>query len=174
MHIAKTFLAGLLTAAALLAAWPAQAEVLIFYSNLDGKSGAEPTGSEATAMARIEVDTKHQLVSVDMTVDGITADALWDKLVHGPIGPIHLHKYATPGGKDSVLVLPVPYGASYHPTKRGLHVKMKNYDYTVGATLLKSTLTFDQFVEAMQSGLVILNVHTDAFIPGEISGRVTR
>lgn len=173
MHIGTRIFAGLSVAAALLATAPAQAELLTFHSNLDGNYGAEPTGSKATAKARIEVDTARQLVSVDMTVDGITADALWDTLVAAPIGPIHLHKYASAEGGDSVLVLPLPYGASYQPTPRGLQVTMKDYDYAAGARLLKSTLTFDQFVEAMKSGLVILNVHTDAFNPGEISGRIT-
>jgi hypothetical protein len=173
MHIGKTILAGLSTAAALLAAAPAQAEILTFHSRLDGNHGAEPTGSKATAKTRINVDTDRQLVSVDMIVDGITTDDLWDRLVEAPIGPIHFHKYANAAGGDSVLVLPLPYGANYQPTERGLHVTMKDYDYAAGAKLLKSTLTFDQFVEALKSGLVILNVHTDAFNPGEISGRVT-
>lgn len=173
MRMCTRILAGLSMAAALLATAPAQAEILTFHSSLDGNYGSDPTGSKATARARIEVDTARQRVSVDMTVDGITADALWDTLVAAPIGPIHLHKYASAEGGESVLVLPLPYGASYQPTPRGLKVSMKDYDYAAGAKLLKSTLTFDQFVEAMKSGLVILNVHTDAFNPGEISGRVT-
>jgi hypothetical protein len=70
------------------------------------------------------------------------------------------------------LVLPLPYGADYRGTKHGLRVTMKGYDYDAGAKLLKSDLTFDAFVAAMRGGLVILNVHTDAFNPGEISGRV--
>jgi hypothetical protein len=155
------------------AAAPAQAETLTFRASLDGKYGAEPTGSAATGKARIKVDTERRRVSVDLTLDGITQEALWDKLVAAPIGPIHFHKYATPAGGDSVLVLPVPYGADYRPTKKGLRVTMKDYDYEAGARLLKSTLTFDQFVAAMRSGLVILNVHTDRHNPGEISGKVT-
>jgi hypothetical protein len=71
-----------------------------------------------------------------------------------------------------VLVLPLPYGANYHATAHGLRVRMKDYDYTTGAKLLNSDLSFDAFVAAMQSGLVILNVHTEKFNPGEISGAV--
>jgi hypothetical protein len=171
MRVSKTMLGALITLAGLAAA-PAQAETLTFHAALDGKSGAEPTGSAATGKARIRVDTKRRLVSVDMNVDGITIDALWDNLVAAPIGPIHFHKYATAAGGDSVLVLPLPYGADYHATKRGLRVTMKDYDYAAGAKLLKSTLSFDDFVAAMRSGLVILNVHTDKFNPGEISGKV--
>ena len=172
MAVSKGKFGALFVLAAGLAAVPAQAEILSFHATLDGKYGAEPTGSPATGKARIRVDTERQLVSLDMSVDGITPEALWDKLVAAPIGPIHFHKYATPAGGDSVLVLPVPYGSSYKATKRGIRVSVKDYDYVAGAKLLKSDLSFDQFVKSMQSGLVILNVHTNKFNPGEISGRV--
>jgi hypothetical protein len=172
MGVSKGKFGLLFVLAAGLAAAPAQAEILTVPPKLDGKYGAEPTGSAATGTARIRVDTARQRVSLDMVVDGITTEALWDKLVAAPIGPIHFHKYATPAGGDSVLVLPVPYGPTYKATKRGIRVRVKDYDYVAGAKLLKSDLTFEQFVKSMQSGLVILNVHTDKFNPGEISGRV--
>ena len=38
--------------------------------------------------------------------------------------------------------------------------------------LLKSTLPFEGFMKAMESGSVVLNVHTDKFANGEISGKV--
>jgi hypothetical protein len=173
MSISKRIAGILIALAAGLGAVPAQAEILTFQAKLDGKYGDAPTGSAATGSARIKVDTERRRVSVDMVVDGITTEALWDKLVAGPIGPIHFHKYATPAGGDSVLVLPVAFGPGYTSTKGGMRVAMKDYDYSAGAALLKSTLTFDEFVAAMRGGLVILNVHTDAFNPGEISGRVT-
>jgi len=160
-----------LTAAALAAA-PAQARILKFHAALDGRYGADATGSAATGKARIRVDTVRGRVSVDLDVDGIAPAALWKKLVAAPIGPIHFHKYASPAGGASVLVLPLPYGADYHATRRGLRVAMKDYDYAAGAKLLKSTLSFEEFVAAMRSGLVILNVHTEAHNPGEISGKV--
>ena len=49
---------------------------------------------------------------------------------------------------------------------------MKDYDYVAGAKLLNSTLSFDDFVAGMKSGLIVLNIHTDKFNPGEISGLV--
>lgn len=151
---------------------PAQAETLIFHAALDGKYGPEPTGSAATGKARIEVDTERQTISVDLTVVGISPDALWDRLVAAPIGPIHLHKYATAAGGDSVLVVPFPFGPNYKTANNGMRMTTKDYDYAAGASLLKSTLTFDEFVAAMRDGLIVLNIHTDAFNPGEISGRV--
>ena len=159
-------------AVAALAAAPAHAKILKFNAALDGKYGDAPTGSAATGKARIRVDTERRRVSVDLDVVGIAPAALWKKLVAAPIGPIHFHKYASAAGGDSVLVLPLPYGAAYRATRRGLHVTMKEYDYAAGARLLKSTLSFEEFVAAMKSGLVILNVHTEAHNPGEISGKV--
>jgi hypothetical protein len=151
---------------------PAEGRILKFHAVLDGKYGGEPTGSPATGRANVRVDTATHRVSVDLDVTGIGIDDLWDKLVAAPIGPIHFHKYATAAGGDSVLALPLPYGPDYHATGRGLHVTMNDYDYVAGAALLKSTLSFDDFVAGMQSGLIVLNVHTDLFNPGEISGLV--
>ena len=48
------------------------------------------------------------------------------------------------------------------------------YDYAAGAAILKSTLSFDAFIEAMSSGTVVLNIHTDKFGNGEISGKVSQ
>lgn len=150
----------------------AQAEVLKFHAALDGKYGPEPTGSAATGDAIIHVDTVTQRVSIDLAVDGITIDGLWDTLVEAPVGPIHFHKYATAAGGDSVLALPLPFGTNYRATSHGLHVGMQNYHYTAGSTLVKSTLSFEDFVAGMKNGLIVLNVHTDKFNPGEISGIV--
>jgi hypothetical protein len=171
MRFYKALLGGLIGIAAVAA--PAQAKILTFHVALDGKYGTEPSGSAATGSARVKVDTDRKRVSVDLTVDGITTEALWDKLVAAPIGPIHFHKYAVAGGRDAVLVLPLPYGADYQATKKGLHVDMKDYDYAAGTKLVGSSLSFDDFVAALRSGLVVLNVHTDAFNAGEISGKVT-
>ena len=159
-------------AATLASAAPAHAEVLKFHAALDGKYGSGPTGSAATGSAKVRVDTATKRVSVDLDVAGITVDQLWDKLVAAPIGPVHFHKYASPAGGDSVLALPVPYGASYRAVPGGISVRMADYDYVAGAKLLKSTLGFDEFVAGMKSGLIILNVHTDAHNPGEIGGLV--
>jgi hypothetical protein len=166
-----TFGIGLAMWAALSIA-PAHAETLTFHAALDGKYGSAPTGSAATGRAQIKVDTERRTISVDLAVDGITPDRLWDKLVAAPIGPVHLHKYATAAGGDSVLVVPLPYGPNYQSVKNGMRVTTKDYDYAAGAALLKSTLAFDDFVAAMRGGLIVFNIHTDAFNPGEISGRV--
>ena len=172
MFMSRSMSSLLLALSAALSSAPAHAKTLTFHAALDGKYGSAPTGSAATGRAEIKVDTARQTISVDLTVKGITPDQLWDQLVAAPIGPVHLHKYATAAGGDSVLVVPLPYGPDYKATKNGMRVTTKNHEYAAGAALLKSTLTFDDFVAAMQGGLIVLNIHTDAFNPGEISGRV--
>ena len=162
---------ALLIAAAAVCA-PAQATILKFHADLDGKYGAQPTGSPATGHASIKIDTVTQRVSVKLNVDGITLDQLWTKLVARPIGPIHFHKYATSLNGSAVLALPLPYGPSYSPTHDGIRVVMKNFDYTSDAALVKSGLSFDDFIVGIRSGLIVLNVHTNKFNPGEISGLV--
>ncbi len=158
--------------AAVAAPLPASAKTLKFHAVLDGNYGSEPTHSPATGKATVRVDTRTKRVSVELDVTGITVDQLWDTLVAAPVGPIHFHKYATAAGGDSVLALPLPFGLGYRPTPSGMHVTMKDYDYVAGAALLKSTLSFDDFVAGMQSGLIVLNIHTDQHNPGEISGLV--
>jgi hypothetical protein len=138
---------------AAVAAAPAQAKIMKFHATLDSKSVYTTTGSEATAQARMF--------------------QLWSKLMKAPIGPIHFHKVAAAGaGSGVALVFPLPFGPLYHPTPRGIHVKMDKYDYAAGAKLLNSSLPFDDFVAAMKSGLMILNIHTEKFNQGEISGLV--
>ena len=168
------FVRTLAILAAIAAAWatPASAKTLKFHAALDGYYGSEPTHSPATGRATVRVDTATKRVSVELEVTGITVDQLWDKLVAAPIGPIHFHKYATAAGGDSELALPLPFGLGYRPTAQGLHVSMKDYDYVAGAALLKSTLSFDDFVAGMKGGLIVLNIHTDKYNPGEISGLV--
>jgi hypothetical protein len=154
------------------AATPASAKILKYHAMLDGNYGSEPSHSAATGRAAVRVDTNTHRVSVELEVHGITVDQLWDNLVKAPVGPIHFHKYATVAGGDSELALPLPFGLGYRPTADGMHVTTKDYDYDAGAALLKSTLTFDDFVAGMDEGLIVLNIHTDTFNPGEISGLV--
>jgi hypothetical protein len=169
----RILFAGALAMGAATIAAPVQAKIMKFHATLDSRSVYTTTGSEATGKARIQIDTDRRLVSVDLVVDGITVPLLWSKLMNAPIGPIHFHKVATAGaGSGVALVFPLPYGPVYHPTPRGIHVKMVKYDYAAGAKLLNSSLPFDDFVAAMKSGLMILNIHTEKFTQGEISGMV--
>jgi len=164
----------LLIATVACVATPASAEILRFKAGLSGSEAPTATGSTATGDAHVRIDTDRKLVSVKMAISGLTIDDLWDNLVKAPIGPIHFHQYGSHNhsGDDVILVLPVPFGPAYRANGTGFTVAMKDYDYAAGAKLLGSDATLDAFVAALKAGHIILNVHTDRFHDGEISGTV--
>ncbi|WP_066805850.1 CHRD domain-containing protein [Sphingomonas asaccharolytica] len=155
---------------AIAIATPAAAKTESFHATLNGTAIPTTTGSPAHGRVTIKVDTKSQRVSVELDVQGITLDQLNDALVAKPIGPVHFHQYRT--ADDVEAVLPVPYGANYRATKTGFHVSMRNYAYAEGAKLLNDQDTFEEFVDALNAGKIVINIHTDKFPDGEISGKV--
>lgn len=163
-------LAAALAATALFALAPASATQLSYTAALDGVTAPTNTGSVATGTATVSVDTDARTVSVRMQVHGITGDNLWDHVIHNGMGPVHLHLYATDG--DISLLVPFPYGASYAATPDGFTLDVENYSYAEGAALLRSDMSFETFVATLGSDFVYLNIHTDAFQDGEISGRL--
>lgn len=153
------------------------AHEIAYHAALRGDTPSTSTGSKATGEAHVTVDTEAQTIDLTLNVTGITIDQLWDNLVAAPIGPIHFHIYAShdhSASDTSALLLPVPFGPSYVPTADGFTVTVKDYPYAQGAALLHSDKSFAEFAAALESGAVVLNIHTDAFQPGEISGDVTR
>jgi hypothetical protein len=155
---------------AIAIATPAAARTESFRATLDGTAIPTTTGSPAHGRVTVKVETKSQRVSVELDVQGITLDQLNDALVAKPIGPVHFHQYRT--ADDVEAVLPVPYGANYRATKNGFHVSMRDYSYAEGAKLLNDQDTFDEFVDALNAGKIVINIHTDKFPDGEISGKV--
>lgn len=160
----------LIAAVAIIAATPAAAKTLTFRATLSGIAPPTTTGSPARGKAVIKVDTSSKRVSVDLDVTGITIDQLADGLVAKPIGPIHFHVYRT--ADDVELILPLPYGPDYRTTSKGFRVTMRGYDYAAGAKLINSGADFDEFVNGLRGQRIVLNVHTDKFPNGEISGTV--
>ena len=155
---------------AIAIATPAAARTESFHAALDGTAIPTTTGSPAHGRVTVKVDTKSQRVSVELDVQGITLDQLNHALIAKPIGPVHFHQYRT--ADDVEAVLPVPYGANYRATKTGFHVSMRNYAYAEGAKLLNDQDTFEEFVDALNAGKIVINIHTDKFPDGEISGKV--
>jgi hypothetical protein len=155
---------------AIVIATPAAARTESFRAALDGTAIPTTTGSPAHGRVTVKVDTKSKRVSVELDVQGITLDQLNHALVAKPIGPVHFHQYRT--ADDVEAVLPVPYGANYRATKTGFHVSMRNYSYAEGAKLLNDQDTFEEFVDALNAGKIVINIHTDKFPDGEISGKV--
>jgi len=157
-------------AVAIAAASPAAAKTLTFRATLSGLAPPTTTGSPARGKAVIKVDTSSKKVSVDLDVTGITLDQLNDGLVAKPVGPIHFHVYRT--ADDVELILPLPYGPDYRATRTGFRVTMRGYDYVAGAKLINSSATLDEFVNGLRGQRIVLNIHTDKFPDGEISGTV--
>jgi len=152
---------------ALTPAWAADQTFLAF---LHGDSPTTNTGSTAQGEAKLVVHDATQTVDLELTVHGIAMNALSEHLSHAPVGPVHLHIYAANG--DSSLLLPFPMGANYAAVNDGFVLTVKNYPYADGAKIIASDITFDAFVKALQSGAVVLNIHTQKFADGEISGKV--
>ena len=63
-------------------------------------------------------------------------------------------------------------GANYAASSDGFTLTVKSYPYADGAKIIASDITFDGFVKALQSGGIVLNIHTQKFADGEISGKV--
>jgi hypothetical protein len=162
-----------LTAAAAIVAMatPAAAKTYSFRAVLGGTKPPTLTGSPASGVAKVRVDTNTKRVSVDLDITGITLDQLNKALIAKQIGPVHFHEYRS--ADDIELVLPLPYGANYTATKTGFHVTVRNYDYEAGVKLVNSGASLDEFVTAMRAGKILLNVHTEKFPDGEISGAVS-
>jgi len=156
--------------AAALLATPAAAAELSYTATLDGVTAPTNTGSLATGTARVSVNTETQTVSVNMQIHGVTLDQLWDHVIHAGMGPVHLHLYAADG--DISLLVPFPYGATYTATPDGFTLSVENYSYAEGAAVLQSDMNFETFVSTLSSQFLYLNIHTDAFQDGEISGRL--
>jgi hypothetical protein len=140
------------------ASTPAQATQLHYTAALNGHQEPTNTGSVATGTAQIEIH-------------GLPMSALSAHLSHAPMGPMHLHRYQ---GDDVTLILPFPMGSTYVETADGFTVTVHHYAYADGAAIVQSGLSFDQFLTALDHDPIFLNIHTERFGEGEISGRLTR
>jgi hypothetical protein len=166
MRLVLAALAFVLAAAAA----PAARSGIPFITSLRGDNATTNTGSKATGRAILIVHDDTQTVDITLTVSGLSLNDLSEHLTHAPVGPVHLHVYATNG--DSSLILPFPMGPSYAATSTGFVLSVTNYPYAEGAKIIASDITFDGFVNALQSGTVVLNIHSEKFPDGEISGKV--
>jgi len=175
--VMKMYLRAAMVVAAVTIPAMAQAKQTSFTAALSGNSVSAHTGSPATATAIIKVDAVAQTVSVQLKVVGISIGGLWDNLVAAPIGPVDVHQYAGAALRDanaSVRAFPLPVGASCAATADGFSVDTGARPYAEGMATLGSKASFDQFMTAIEGGSIVLNIHTDAFNGGEISGPVVR
>lgn len=169
MFLRHAFLA-VLASVFISSAAPAIAADVAFTASLTGGDEGAKTGSKASGDAKFTVHLDAQTVDVALKVVGIKFADFANHVVHAPVGPMHLHFYAANG--DVSLLLPFPMGPAYAETADGFGLTLKDYRYADGANILESKVTFDEFVAAMKSGAVVLNIHTNKFMDGEINGKV--
>jgi len=163
---------GAAVVATALAVSPAFAAEFTYSAALSGNQAPTQTGSPASGTASLRVDTEAQTVALALSVTGLSFDSLSDHLTHSAMGPVHLHLYKPNG--DVELILPFPFGASYAETAHGFTINVSGYKYADAVAHLEAPMSFEAFAASLQSDFVYLNVHTDAFPDGEISGRLDR
>jgi CHRD domain-containing protein len=156
-------------ALAACASAPAQATQIHYTATLNGHQQPTDTGSAATGSAWIDVDTATQTVDARIEIHGLHMSDLAAHLSHAPMGPMHLHRYQ---GDDVTLILPFPMGPTYSETADGFTVTLHHYAYSDGAAIVQSGLSFDQFLAALSRDPIFLNIHSERFGEGEISGRL--
>lgn len=154
------------------AARPALSSEVSYMAILSGDSETTKTGSSASGQADIVVHVEAQTVDFNLVVKGLTLSDLSEHLSHAPVGPVHLHIYAPNG--DSSLLLPFPMSDAYKAQPDGFSIRVTNSSYADGAKIIPSDITFDAFVRALDSGAVVVNVHSQKFPDGEISGKARR
>lgn len=151
--------------AACLLIQPAAAATLRFEAHLDGAQEVPSVDTDATGTAEVFVDTITENLFVSLDVFGITTDDLRDDFVAAPIGPVHLHLGER--GVNGPIVVPFAFNSSYQDTSGGFSLtSIVSYDSSV------SGLAFSEFLTALNDEGIYFNVHTDAFLAGEIRGQV--
>lgn len=158
-----------LVTAVIGAASPAFATELHYSATLGGSQYPTETGSSASGTATLTVDTEMQTIDAQIVISGLKFDDLAHHLAHSRMGPMHLHRYQ---GDDVTLIAPFPFGDNYVETADGFTVTVQDFPYAEAAERTRSELSFEQFLAALAADPIYLNVHTEAFGDGEISGRI--
>jgi len=153
--------------AAILLAGPVGAATLSFSAQLDGAQEVPSVTTDARGTAGVIVDTITENLFVNLDVTGISTDDLRDDLVAAPVGPVHLHLGAR--GINGPIVVPFAFNSSYRDTSDGFSLtSIVTYDSGL------SGLGFGEFLAALTGEGIYFNVHTDAFLAGEIRGQVVQ
>lgn len=167
----KTLIA-IVVAPVVLTIGNANAETLTFTGNLDGAQEVPNPGSSfATGVGTLSVDVMAQTLNFELLVDSINTFQLNDNLVAAPVGPVHLHNAAA--GSNGPIVVPFAFNnVDYQNTSVGFSLNVTNFAYSDAVALSGSSLSFNDFVAALNSGLFYINVHSDDFPGGAIRGQL--
>jgi hypothetical protein len=166
--IAQRFLVLTVMLAVVFFAAPAFAAQQTYTADLSGVHEPTNTNSTATGTATFVIDTDAQIIDAQIEIHGLKFDDLAHHLAHSRMGPIHLHQYKDNG--DVELIVPFPFGDTYAETADGFTVTVHHYSYPDGQTVLGSNIPFEALLASLAQGKILLNVHTQRFGDGEISG----
>ena len=121
-------------------------EIITIDVGLDGSQPAPPTGSLATGIASVQIDTLTRDISVQGSFSGLEGDALFG----------HLHGPADFGHPSPIVIFPLLIEGDF--MRSG----------TFSADVRVSRFQFD----VIMSSRSYLNIHSVAFPSGEIRGQV--
>ncbi len=144
-------LAAVMATGLLLAAAPAQAEMMKFMAELTGAAEVPPVEGAATGTAEVTLDTEAMTVAWTFTHEGLSGD-MTGAHIHGPAS-------ATEAAPPVIDVLMEP--------AEGTTEEMAEDDAMAGS----ADITAEQAAD-LQAGNYYFNVHTEANPDGEIRGQL--
>lgn len=128
-------------------AFAAQGGIITTVVHLDGFQPVPPTGSTATGIATVTVDTDTRDISVQGSFSGLTS----------AVSAGHIHGPADAGQSSQVVILPL--------------VLERDDDFLSGTFTVDARLSRGQFESYLESRTYI-NLHTASFPAGEIRGQI--
>lgn len=162
--------AALVLAAAIALPSQGMATIFSFGAVLDGAQEVPSVITAATGRATLTVDDAAETLSVQLNVQGIGLDDLRSDLVAAPVGPVHIHN--APAGANGPIIVPFAFDSTYMSTGQGFSITSTNLSYASAAATAGSALSFKEFLDTLLAGSGYFNVHTNAFLAGEIRGQI--
>lgn len=159
---------GLITAAGAVAllAGTAAADIVEYNFFLSGDQEVPPADTDATGAGRIVFDTDTNLFSLDLIVFGIELD---DLLGVGPNStPVHIHM--APAGSNGPIVIDLGFLDSF--VEDGLGIRYTVADQLFGGTFGDITSDPEDNEDALLTGNLYVNIHTETFPSGELRGQL--
>jgi hypothetical protein len=161
----KLFYCAAIAVAGLSASLAAQAGIIVATAQLDYAQEVSPsntTASDATGTATITFDTETALLTLELSIAGISlADVTFADggLAFGAAGPTHFHN--APAGTNGGIVLPFPDMSFFSDDGMGgLSVSAMDIPFAI------------DLLDELTAGNLYLNVHTLDYGSGEIRGQL--
>jgi hypothetical protein len=139
-----------------LAVYPVFATIITFDATLTGSGEVPPNGSPATGTFSLTLDDVADTLMINETFSGLSA----------PATAAHIHAGAGPGANAPVVL---NFVGSGFPT--GATSGSFNHTFDL-ETSLSGSITINQFISDLESGLAYANIHDADFPGGEIRGQL--